>query len=117
MGFTIPNFAPAYPEIFVLIMACATLMVSVFSGRFAGRLSYFLVQLTLIVAFCLSLNHLGLPKTVTFSGMFINDNLSVLLKLFIYFTSFLVFIYSRHYIKGRNLPQPEYFILGLFWQH
>lgn len=114
MPFTAPDFAPAIPEMFVLGMACIILVIDAFLPERNRIVTYVLAQLTLIVAALLTLGQWGDEPVLTFSGMFVSDSLSVVLKLFIYLITFVVFIYSRDYLKSRQLYQGEYFVLALF---
>ncbi|MDP1707595.1 MAG: NADH-quinone oxidoreductase subunit NuoN [Gammaproteobacteria bacterium] len=114
MPFTAPDFAPAIPEMFVLGMASIILVIDAFLSERNRMVTYVLAQLTLIVAALLTLGQASSESTLTFSGMFISDGMSVVLKLFIYLITFVVFIYSRDYLKSRQLYQGEYFVLALF---
>ena len=114
MLFTAPDFAPAIPEMFVLGMASIILIIDAFLSERNRIVTYVLTQLTLIVAALLTLRQWGNEPVLTFSGMFISDHMSVVLKLFIYLITFVVFIYSRDYLKSRQLYQGEYFVLALF---
>jgi NADH-quinone oxidoreductase subunit N len=50
MNFVIPDFYPAAPEIFVLVMACVVLLADLFAGRDQRWLAYGLTQFTLLGA-------------------------------------------------------------------
>ncbi len=114
MSFTIPDFVPALPEIVVLCMACVILIVDLFIPKRARWITYGLVQLTLVIAAVISLCQYGHPAVTTFNGTFVLDRLAVILKFFIYFSSFMAFVYTRAYLPKTNVPQGEYYILGLF---
>src|SRR3990167_1598204 len=116
MNFLLPQFVVAFPEIFLLTMACIILMMDVFISVRYQFLTYWLVQWTLIVAFIIVLPELkDYPDPViTFSGHYILDKLAVISKLFIYLFSFFAFIYAREYIKSRAMAVSEYYLLGLF---
>ena len=47
-------------------------------------------------------------------GHYIKDAMGDLLKLFIYLTCAAVFLYSRDYLRRRDLFKGEYYVLGLF---
>ncbi len=114
MTFTIPNFIPAIPEIFMLVMICVILMTDLFLGKRIKSIAYSLTQLTLIGAFLLTMHQYGMPKVYTFDHMYVLDKLAILSKLAILLVSFFVFLYSREYIGMTKLPRGEYHILGLF---
>ncbi|MGD8742875.1 MAG: NADH:ubiquinone oxidoreductase subunit N, partial [Granulosicoccaceae bacterium] len=113
-SFTMPDFALAAPEIFVLTMGCVLLVFDVFINDRLRILSYVLAQLTIIGAAVLTFS--GFPSEVvhTFNGTYVSDSLGSLLKLFIYLVTAFVFLYSRDYLKDRNMFRGEYYVLGLF---
>ena len=114
MNFEMPNFLPAAPEMFVLGMACLILIVDLFLSDRSRVVTYLLAQSTLVVAFLISLGLYSHETTTSFSGTFIADPMGTLLKLTIYAATFVVFLYSRSYLKARDLFRGEFFILGLF---
>lgn len=116
MDLSIPQFSVAIPEIFLLGMACIVLLVDVFVAARYRIVTYFLVQLTLIVVFILTIpqfKHYPAP-VVIFSGHYVIDSLAVISKLFIYLFSFFAFAYAREYIEARKMARSEYYLLGLF---
>ena len=46
--------------------------------------------------------------------MFVDDGFSDLIKIAIYLVTFVVFIYSRDYVRQRDIYKGEYYVLGLF---
>ena len=114
MNFETPDLLPAVPEMFVLGMACVVLVVDLFLRDEQREVSYRLTQATLLGALALSLLvHTAEPQ-VTFNGTFVSDPMSTVLKVFIYLFTLALFVYSRHYLKDRDLFRGEYFVLGLF---
>lgn len=109
-----PNFAIALPEIFVLGMACAILLIDLFLPERHRAVSYLLAQLTLLGALILTVLFPVDGAAVTFAGTFVRDSMADVLKIFIYLTTALVFAYSRDYLIERKLFKGEYFVLGLF---
>ena len=108
------NYVTAWPEIFLLAMACLVLVVDVFISDAKRDFSYFLSQLTLIGTFVLVMMVPVDGREIAFNGMFVQDSLSIVLKLFILALSFVAFVYSRDYLKDRNIFKGEYYVLGLF---
>jgi NADH-quinone oxidoreductase subunit N len=110
------NLVPAIPEIFVLGMACVTLLASLFAPK-RSAIAYHLAQLTLIVACVLTIYVFkvadGGQAVITFSSTFILDPLATVLKAFILLAVFFVFIYSRQYNDTRRIPSTEFYVLGL----
>jgi len=114
MAFEIPNFAPALPEIFVLTMICVVLVVDLFLTDKNRSITYLLSQATLLGAAILSVVVQSSVPEYTFSGTFVNDGMGAVLKLFIYLSTAVVFIYSREYLIERGLFKGEFFVLALF---
>ncbi|MGD8424063.1 MAG: NADH-quinone oxidoreductase subunit NuoN, partial [Gammaproteobacteria bacterium] len=51
---------------------------------------------------------------ITFSGTFVSDPLARILKLFVYIVVAAVFLFSKDYLRDRDLFRGEYYLLGLF---
>jgi len=114
MNFEMPNFALALPEIFVLCMACIVLLVDLFVGERNRFVTYLMAQATLVGAMVLTLGLSSGEVQYTFGGSFVRDTMGDVLKAFIYLAVLLVFVYSRDYLRARQLFNGEYFVLGLF---
>lgn len=108
------NMHLAIPEIFILSMACIILVVDLFLTDKNRHITYLLSQLTLVVAFFLTLNLFSDETIRIFSNTFVADPMSSVLKLGVYIATFVTFLYSKDYLKERNIFSGEYFVLGLF---
>jgi NADH-quinone oxidoreductase subunit N len=113
MTYPVPDMLPALPEIWVLAMACVILVVDLYAKPHR-MIAYWLCQATLIGAALLTMVRMSMAPELTFSNMFVHDQLSDLLKLAFYLITFFVFAYSREYIRERGMYRGEYFVLGLF---
>jgi len=74
MNFTMPNLLPAYPEIFLLVMVSAILVVDLFLPQRLRFVTYALTQLTLLGCAVLTLDVAVLTQgmvTYTFNNMFV----------------------------------------------
>ncbi len=109
-----PDLTPVIPEIFLLTMACVVLVVDLFLRQEQRHLTFWLTQLTLVGLFLLTWNGMRTETVTTFGGSFIRDPLSDLLKLFTYVVTAGVLLYSRDYLRDRNLYKGEYPVLVLF---
>lgn len=107
------NYAMAWPEIALLTLACVVLVVDVFLDDARRDGSYLLAQLSLLVTFLLVLT-VPDERNLSFNGMLVTDSLANTLKLFILAVSFVVFVYSRDYLKERNIFKGEFYVLALF---
>ncbi|CAM9271512.1 unnamed protein product [Phaeothamnion confervicola] len=113
----LPDFLPALPEIFLLVMACVVMIADLFVKGERRAVSYVLAQLTL--AGCASLTLLVMIGTqgallYTFSGLFVADMMSHLLKLSAYIAFSAALVYSRQYLIDRGLMKGEFLTLMLF---
>lgn len=114
MDFLLPDFTPAYPEIFLLFMICVIMLADLFAGEKNRLLSFYLSLFTLAGCALITYSIYSTEIRYTFSGMFVGDAMSDVLKLMIYPTVAAVLIYSRAYISLRGLLRGEFFSLALF---
>jgi NADH-quinone oxidoreductase subunit N len=114
MNFTMPNLGPALPEIFVLAMVSVILITDLFISNRNRFITFALTQITLLGAAWITLATTGSEVTHTFSGMFVDDPMSDVLKLMVYLAVSVVLVYSRSYIEPRGLYRGEFFVLALF---
>ena len=114
MNFQIPDFFPAIPEIFLLSMACLILVIDLFVKQENRFITYLLCQVSLVITAGLSIYTFTGTDTFTFSNTFVSDDLSTVLKVFIYLVTAVCFLYSRKYLQEQSFFKGEFFILGLF---
>ena len=105
---------PAFPEIFLLAMACVILIADLFIRDENRGLTYFLTQLTLAGCAALTWVTASNEPVHTFSGMFVGDLMSDVLKLVTYFGVISILVYARDYITLRGMFRGEFFALTLF---
>ena len=105
---------PAYPELFLLTMVCVILVADLFISDDNRIVTYGLTQAAL--AGCIAITYLGsrLEPAYTFSGMFVDDLMSDVLKLLVYLGVMVILVYSRAYIAARGMFRGEFFMLALF---
>ncbi len=109
---------PAYPEIFLLAMACVILLADLFVSDEHRGITYILTQLALAgcaaVTWMTALYWNTGEAVHTFSGMYVGDMMSDVLKLITYFGVMAILVYSRDYISARGMFRGEFFALVLF---
>lgn len=111
---TLESVLPALPEIYLAIAICVVLLVDVFAGRAAPRVTPTLTLLVLAAGAALLLTFAQVPSSVElFSGMYVTDPLANLLKLLAMLFVAVSLLYSRHYLESRGLLKGEYYVLVL----
>jgi NADH-quinone oxidoreductase subunit N len=115
--FTLPNFFPALPEMFLLVMGCVVMIADLFvtSQRRGG--SFLLAQATLLGCTLLTgfiLVSTGGDLIYSFSNLFVADVMSHVLKLAAYVAVSVALVYSRQYLLDRGLMRGEFLTLLLF---
>ena len=101
-------------EFIILTTACVVLMVSAF-GSSSSKNGYRVAQLGIILAaFCTYKLYPGGSFSLPIGSEVAQDSLSSFLKFFIYLTVFATFLYGRNYVADRDMPDSEYYALGLF---
>ncbi|MGZ8983630.1 MAG: NADH-quinone oxidoreductase subunit NuoN [Methylotenera sp.] len=104
----------ALPEIVILCMAMFILLADLFLKK-ANRIAiYGLAQFALLVAAYLTFTTHAPSVTYAFTGTFVDDAMSDVLKLMIYLGTSLIFVYSRQYIQLRDMFRGEFYALVLF---
>lgn len=115
MQFVLPDLFPASAEIFLLTMTCVILMVDLLIKDKQRTLTFALTQLTLVGTAIVTFGTTSGEISYTFSNMYVADLMGALLKLAVYFTVFIVLLYSRGYILDRpQIPRAEFYSLSLF---
>lgn len=108
------SFAPALPEVFVLVMVSLILVIDAAVDDGKRYLAYGLSLATLAGAAFLTARDLSTMPVLALNGLFIDDPLADVLKLFLYLTTAVVLVYSRDYLRQRGLYKGEFFVLALF---
>jgi len=108
------NLYPVLPEIFLAAMACLILVVDLFLKDSQRIATYVLAQLTLIGAAVLTAWVAAPEPQIVFDGNYIRDAMSDALKVSLFVIGIFTFVYSKDYLKQRELVVGEYYVLGLF---
>jgi NADH-quinone oxidoreductase subunit N len=108
------DYAAAAPEIFLGVAICVVLLVDVFLRDDRREVTYVLAMLALIGTAGMTAYFAVNQPVVTFSGSFVTDPASGVLKMVAYVTLGITFLYSREYLENNGLLKGEFFVLGLF---
>ncbi|MGA1375318.1 MAG: NADH-quinone oxidoreductase subunit NuoN [Steroidobacteraceae bacterium] len=111
---TLASIMPALPEIYFTAAICLVLLVDVFAGAAARRITPTLTLLVIAVGAALTLAYAQVQAPVEiFSGMYLADPLATVLKLFTMLFVAVALLYSRHYLEARGILKGEYYVLAL----
>lgn len=104
----------ALPEMIVLGMAMLILLADLFLKQSNRVAIYVLSQLTLLAAAYVTFTTHTPSVGYAFTGAFVDDTMSDVIKLMMYLGTSLIFVYSRQYIQLRNMFRGEFYALVLF---
>lgn len=108
------NIYTVLPEIVLIITACLALVGELFLQKKIKYITLYIGCCGLIIAGLISYSLLNNFKITTLGGLFISDDLTHLMNIFILISVFLCFIYSTKYIEERQISFGDYYLLGLF---
>src|SRR5690606_1051640 len=111
--FTTPDMWPALPEIFLLGMACIILIADLFFDESRRIWTHWLSLGALAGTALLVGGQMGDPTVITFDGMYVADGMARVLKLVALAATAVVLVYSRGYLKSREIYNGEYYVLML----
>lgn len=108
------DLAFAWPEIILATGICALLILDLFVSQKARDITY-LAAIALLAGVAWSLlSSSEAEPGIAFGGSFIADPLARVIKLFAVAAVATVFLYSRPFLRDRDLHLGEYYVLGLF---
>jgi len=108
------SFAPAVAEIYLALAICIILMAEVFAGERRRGLTATLTLVALAVGAALTVRYGHVThRTLLFDGMYVADELSFALKLVGFLFVAVALLYSRTYLRNRNILRGEYYVLAL----
>jgi NADH-quinone oxidoreductase subunit N len=105
---------PAFPELFLLLAVCVILIADLFIRDENRIVTYGLTQAALLACVFLIWLWATREPVYTFSGMFVDDLMADVLKLFVCLGVMLLLAYSRPYLSARGMFRGEFFALVLF---
>ena len=105
---------PALPEILLTGLICVVLIADLFISDKSRVITFWLSMLSLLLTGWAAVVTMVSQPVYLFSGAYVSDPLSGVLKVTAIGIMALVFLYSRDYLRQNNLLKGEFFILGLF---
>jgi len=108
------NLLAVLPEVVILTSAALILIVDLFIDDERRHITYWLTQLALLIAACVTLKTTQLDIVKAFHNMVVDDMLADLLRMTSFVAVSLMLFYSRSYLLARGLFRGETFVLTLF---
>jgi NADH-quinone oxidoreductase subunit N len=114
MNMELMNFAAAAPEMTLLGLICFVLVADLFVDNERRVLTFWMSLASIGVTMWVLMGTVPEARTVVFSGSYVSDPLSQVLKLALCGFVALAFIYARDYLQANGLHKGEFYVLGLF---
>ncbi len=114
MSFDSANLIPLLPEIIILVLASAVLVVDLYLKDENRDFVHILSIVGLLAAIGATAVVGGGERQILFDGSYVRDPMSDLLKIMIFIVSIFAFVYARGFLKDRDMFSGEYYVLGLF---
>ena len=108
------SLTPVLPEVVILTAACVILLVDLFVDDDRRHVSYWLTQLSLLLAACVTVRTMQYTAVKAFHNMIVDDLLADFLRIASFLAVSLMLFYSRSYLMARGLFRGETFVLTLF---
>ena len=108
------DIALIIPEITLLAVACATLLVDAFAGRQRPAATFWFAVIGSLVVLGELASQVPDATRFAFAGTYRQDVLGTVLKGFILVLVVVSFFYAREYFRKRETPHGEHYPLALF---
>ncbi len=112
--FSLATVAPAAPEIALLAMVSALLVIDLFVADRDKHVTFWLAVASLAGCALLAGSMAGTASAVTFHGMFVADPMSQVLKVAVLLAVAATLVYGRTYLELREMLRGEFLSLALF---
>ena len=109
----VPNISAIVPEILTTAFACFLLMFDLFVPKERKTLVGIVALIGTIILAIITFGYMN-KYIVTFSGMFVLDNLSVVLKEVFFLSNIIVILLSLKYLEIEKVNLGEYYALMIF---
>ncbi len=108
------DYLVAAPEMTLLGLLCVVLVADLFIDDENRMLTYWITMLCLAGTMAVLVWTVPAARTVIFSGSYVSDGLSQILKISAVIFVAVSFLYSRDYLRANDLHKGEFYLLGLF---
>ena len=108
------DYLVAAPEMTLLSLLCVVLVADLFIDDENRMLTFWITMLCLAGTMAVLVWTMPAARTVIFSGSYVSDGLSQILKISAVIFVAVSFLYSRDYLRANDLHKGEFYLLGLF---
>ena len=105
------NLLAVLPEAVILTSAALILIIDLFIDDERRHITYWLTQLALLIAACVTLETMKLDIVKAFHNTVVDDMLADFLRMTSFVAVSLMLFYSRGYLLARGLFRGETFVL------
>jgi len=114
MHFDFTNLIPVLPEIALLVLASTVLLVDLYLTDSQKGVNHTLTLIGLLIAIGITGAVGGGERQVVFDGTYVRDGMGDVLKVLILIVGLFAFVYSKDWLRDRDMLNGEYYVLGLF---
>jgi len=108
------SYIAAAPEMTLLGLICIVLVADLFVDDERRILTFWMTIVSLGITLWVLLGTAPEARTLVFSGSYVSDPLSQVLKIAVTGFVAVAFVYARDYLRMNGLDRGEYYVLGLF---
>lgn len=108
------NFMSAAPEMILLGLICVVLVADLFVTDEKRAITFWLSIASLLITIAALIYTAPDARTLVFSGSYVSDPLSQVLKVSAVGFVAIAFLYARDYLAANGLHKGEFYLLGLF---
>jgi NADH-quinone oxidoreductase subunit N len=108
------SYIAAAPEMTLLGLICVVLVADLFVGKEHRILTFWMTLASIGITLWVLLATAPEARTLVFSGSYVSDPLSQVLKIAVTGFVAVAFVYGRDYLRMNDLDRGEYYVLGLF---
>jgi NADH-quinone oxidoreductase subunit N len=108
------DYLVAAPEMTLLGLLCVVLVADLFIDDENRTLTFWITMLCLAGTMAVLVWTMPAARTVIFSGSYVSDGLSQILKISAVIFVAVSFLYARDYLRANDLHKGEFYLLGLF---
>ena len=108
------SYMSAAPEMVLLGLICVVLVADLFVTNERRILTYWMALATLGATLAVLIATAPEGRAAVFSGSYVSDGLSQVLKISVTGFVAIAFIYARDYLRAHDLHKGEFYVLGLF---